>query len=506
MPLTAVNFVTKGPVLHNDLLQFFNLFTGVMVDQPVTFKNILTLGGNQGTTTVPLKLYGAVGQTSHLLDLYTDNTNANPGWGIAASGLMAWGPGGAAPTDTTLSRVAVQNGHSTDTAGLLITPYLDVAGSMQVNGALTFKTSGAVINQGSAGSLLATINQDLQVNRMLVTGTPGTYPGYNQGIAVQNNGVGYGIVVQPNINASSGQPAGVYSNPIQTVSNPNNIEGYIAAPQTAAAAITVGAAIGFHAYGVTKGSGSTLNYSYGMYIEAQNQGSTQNIGINIVAPTGGSGQAIGIQNYGFLAQNNGMRVSGVQFAPAGVGIEINHDGTVNGGGLQSYNRSTSSWTDLVLAGRNVNLSPQGGSLIIPNGSITTAYLAGNAATQPYGNQGFGAFGGVAFSTSSTSPVPVGIAVSLTTTGQPVLLILSFAGGNNTVNAIINLYIYQDGVAGPIKRYTQYVANTNIGMDLVAMFQPAAGAHTWAAYLAVNTGTFSADSGTSALIYAIEFKR
>ena len=120
MPLTAVNFVNKGPVLHNDLLQFFNLFTGVMVDQPVTFKNTVSVGGGQGNTTVPLKLYGATGQTSHLLDLYVDSTQAQPGWGIAATGVMQWGPGGVAPVDTTLSRVGTQNGHATDTAGLLI--------------------------------------------------------------------------------------------------------------------------------------------------------------------------------------------------------------------------------------------------------------------------------------------------------------------------------------------------------------------------------------------------
>ena len=168
MPLTAVNFVNKGPVLHNDLLQFFNLFTGVMVDQPVTFKNTVSVGGGQGNTTVPLKLYGATGQTSHLLDLYVDSTQAQPGWGIAATGVMQWGPGGVAPVDTTLSRVGTQNGHATDTAGLLIQPYLDLAGTMQIDGTLNWKTSGGSISQGAAGSLLLTVTQDLQVARNLI--------------------------------------------------------------------------------------------------------------------------------------------------------------------------------------------------------------------------------------------------------------------------------------------------------------------------------------------------
>ena len=35
----------QSPVNDTHLSQFFNLLTGVMVDQPVTFKNTLTVGG-----------------------------------------------------------------------------------------------------------------------------------------------------------------------------------------------------------------------------------------------------------------------------------------------------------------------------------------------------------------------------------------------------------------------------------------------------------------------------
>jgi len=139
----------------------------------VTFKNMLTLGGSQGSTTVPLKVYGAVGQTGHLLDLYTDNTNANPGWGIAAAGQMGWGPGGAAPIDTNLSRVALQNGHATDTAGLLVSPYLEITGVMALDGSISWKTSSASIQQGAAGSLALTINQDLTARNVTLTGALG---------------------------------------------------------------------------------------------------------------------------------------------------------------------------------------------------------------------------------------------------------------------------------------------------------------------------------------------
>ena len=130
MPLDAVNFHPLGPVKSVDLMQFYNLLTGVMQDQPITSRNALSIGGNQGQTTVPLKVYGAVGQNTNLIDLYVDRTAAQPGFGFSATGTIAWGPGGVAPQDTFMSRIALQNGHSTDTPGLLVTPLLEIAGML----------------------------------------------------------------------------------------------------------------------------------------------------------------------------------------------------------------------------------------------------------------------------------------------------------------------------------------------------------------------------------------
>jgi hypothetical protein len=130
MPLDATNFHVLGPVKSVDLLQFYNLATGVMTDQPVTQRNALSIGGNQGQTTVPLKVYGATGQNTNLIDLYVDRTAAQPGFGLTATGTFAWGPGGTAPQDTYMSRIALQNGHATDTPGVLVAPLLEVAGTL----------------------------------------------------------------------------------------------------------------------------------------------------------------------------------------------------------------------------------------------------------------------------------------------------------------------------------------------------------------------------------------
>jgi hypothetical protein len=167
MPLTSTNFINKGPVLHADLIQFFNLFTGAMTDQPITFANVVSVGGSQAVSSVPLKLYGAVGQTTHLIDLYVDHTQSQPGFGLDALGTHAWGPSGGGAVDTWLSRVARQNGHTSDTAGILIQPYLEVAGQFLAS---QFQfPNGTVISSPSA--FLVSINQDLTVQRnLLVSG------------------------------------------------------------------------------------------------------------------------------------------------------------------------------------------------------------------------------------------------------------------------------------------------------------------------------------------------
>lgn len=155
MSLDATNFHPQGPVKSVDLMQFYNLFTGVMTDQPVAFSNSLTVGGNQGLTTVPLRLYGATGQNTDLIDLYADHTQALPGFGINAPGRLAWGPGGGAQ-DTFLSRVASQNGHVGDTLGLLVDPYLEVKGNLVTTspGAVGTRTKPGIPNDADVLSPL----------------------------------------------------------------------------------------------------------------------------------------------------------------------------------------------------------------------------------------------------------------------------------------------------------------------------------------------------------------
>ena len=157
MPLTAIDFYPKGPVKSADLNQYYNLFTGVMVDQPVTFPNTLSVGGQQGATTVPLKLYGAIGQTGDLIDLYADRTQAQPGFGFSAAGNFAWGPGGTSPQDTFLVR-------SSPGPGLTITPALTVAGNIIPEAQILWPSGSVAISDGGGGVMHLGIHVAVQGN------------------------------------------------------------------------------------------------------------------------------------------------------------------------------------------------------------------------------------------------------------------------------------------------------------------------------------------------------
>jgi hypothetical protein len=160
MPLDPTNFHPNGPVASADMRQFYDLFTGAMADQPVTFRNVATVGGNQGITTVPFKIYGSPGQNTNLIDLYPDRSSSQPGFGIGASGQFGWGPGGTAPQDTHMSRIGNQNGHTDNAAGLYVVPALELLGDMKVSGSTVITgdlTAGTLsVSGGGLGTIGAT--------------------------------------------------------------------------------------------------------------------------------------------------------------------------------------------------------------------------------------------------------------------------------------------------------------------------------------------------------------
>src|SRR5215472_16040743 len=291
-----------------------------MTDQPITHKNTLSVGGSQGNTTVPLKLYGATGQTTHLMDLYQDPSQTQPGWGIAALGAMGWGPSGGAAQDTFLSRVATQNGHASDTAGLLVQPYLEVAGGIGFNGALGFLGSGASISQGGAGSLGLILNQDLTVNRDVLVGrnvvmsTSGATIG--QGAAGSSRAIvsqdllvsRLAAVGNYSANFSGDQLLSIGGNtfvatggttqtamsifPISTKALSAYLSGIDVGCQVGNGIAQAGAAYSINVYQPALGTGATMANACGVHIGAITSGSTTNVSLLIDAPGGPGASAI----------------------------------------------------------------------------------------------------------------------------------------------------------------------------------------------------------------------
>lgn len=83
---------------------------------------------------------------------------------------------------------------------------------------------------------------------------------------------------------------GVVSTPVGTSSATSEISGYQAIPQTAATSFTVTTVAGFHAVSPTKGSGSTITSAYGLLVDAMVAGNTNNYGLYVNPPSGGSGE------------------------------------------------------------------------------------------------------------------------------------------------------------------------------------------------------------------------
>jgi hypothetical protein len=148
-------------------------------------------------------------------------------------------------------------------------------------------------------------------------------------------------------------------------------------------------------------------------------------------------------------------------------------------------------------GADVSLTP-------PDGSVTTAKLVPNAVSQVV------AVGGsTGAETSSTSMVDVpGLAVTLTTTGGPVLVL--FSGSHHAVGAGVVGYwqIIRDN-AGPAVAFNNHAFSESAWTTttLLGVDNPPAGTHTYKVQWRVSQGTMKASEGVYTENFAaVEFKR
>ena len=446
MPLSATNFVTKGPVLHADMLQFFNLFTGVMLDQPVTFKNTLTLGGNQGSSTVPLKIYGAVGQTGHLLDLYADTGQAQPGFGFGAAGNFAWGPGGVSPQDTFLSRVATQNGHASDTAGLLVQPYLEVAGPIQANSyqfanGATLTGPGAnpfqlTINQDLVVNRNATVNQDLRVNRSLgVGGAPSAATAHGSAVFISSNSG-----TNPQSLLSVGTSA---DPPLQGVPGTSTAAAMSLGPTMQAVANGVSLYGGYWTPFWSAG-GFTGLVAIGLFIGPQPTpaGFDHTEALHLTAPTGGTGN-----NYSLVA-DGGAGIMG----PVGIGT------------MSTTTAQAQQHLRLIVAG-TATVGPQNYGAIVQVGGQVNVSKAGDGLYGEYFQPTLNAAG-------QANITAVGMVIAPVIQGSPSSVqVLSVGGAQGGTASNYSLQVSAAAGTGAISLYVtgglvQFPANSLNGSCII----------------------------------------
>lgn len=98
--------VGASPIKSEQVLQFFDALTGVMVTQAYALKNTLTVGGGSETAgSHKLTLVGVTSQTGVMLRTLLASGDANPTWQVDKNGKQSWGAGSGSAVDTTLERV-----------------------------------------------------------------------------------------------------------------------------------------------------------------------------------------------------------------------------------------------------------------------------------------------------------------------------------------------------------------------------------------------------------------
>lgn len=144
----------------------------------------------------------------------------------------------------------------------------------------------------------------------LLVGTGGATILGNVGIgaaAVTNSG----ILLQETLTAIGNVSVGFDVNPTGSSGSTTEITGIYSRPATAASAFTCTQVTDFHALNPTKGAGSTITSAYGLLIDPITTGNTNNYGVYIGAPSGGSGINVALQVQGLTNLGAGATVSGV---------------------------------------------------------------------------------------------------------------------------------------------------------------------------------------------------
>jgi len=146
MALASADFFVGGPAKSADILQFYNLLTGTMTDQPVILANTLRAGGSGGTGAVPFQVDGVAGLAVNLVEFRLLPTDAIPTVCFDFSGNIRMGPGGAGALDTLISRVG---------GNLVVTSGADLYLRSAAGGTVHMDQSSLVVADTLTGNLVS---------------------------------------------------------------------------------------------------------------------------------------------------------------------------------------------------------------------------------------------------------------------------------------------------------------------------------------------------------------
>jgi hypothetical protein len=345
------------------------------------------------------------------------------------------------------------------------------------------------------------------------------------------------LTIGTTLASSSGTQVGLYAGQIFNTNNAGRaIDIWL---QTAAAAVTMvnGASININT--PILGAGSAITNAYGLNIA--NQGATGVFnawGLYIAAQSGASNTNVGLRNLGTSILEGQISIGAnatppiiraVPASPTTLSLESPQQYVMLSAKLGPYLSGNAYWdgtnwnrydvaqpatylaanpTAVQMASAPAGANPitwtsrfvldTNGTLTLPVGSIFN-----------YGaNQAPGNFGGNGSSTTSATLVDVtGMSCTIVGTGGYFMVWADFSVSATAAGAVATFYIVMDGANIFSKRFHLASANFIIPVAIHGIWPAGTiGSHTFKLQFAVSSGTLNMDSGSTAVIYAVEIKR
>lgn len=218
---------------------------------------------------------------------------------------------------------------------------------------------------------------------------------------------------------------------------------------------------------------------------------------------------------GRMDVGGGVRVTGYLNMPTGAGAGLEFGYIEPAGYIQSYDHNSNTSRDLIINGRNITLAPQGGTLNLPAGSVTsaaiadgtiqTADLAANAATAMLGwYLAAPSWTNTTLNTWMATPITSTVA----TTGGTTLVFATLNFYHSAAGANTYVGLALDSSVSMYHIVTTPTANGYVSCGLTWMVgSPPAGSHTFAIYIyQTNAGTVTVSTGSHSNLLVVELRR